>query len=62
MCIVPAICMIIAYIVYRMKYKLNDSMMKRIINTITARREGKITIREEINENGDIELSRFMDN
>ena len=62
MCIVPAICMIIAYIVYRMKYKLNDSMMKRIINTITARREGKITIKQEINENGDIEPSKFMNN
>lgn len=60
MCIVPAICMIIAYIVYRMKYKLNDSMMKRIVNTITARREGKITIKQEINENGDIEPSKFM--
>ena len=62
MCIVPAICMIIAYIVYRMKYKLNDSMMKRIVNTITARREGKITIKQEINENGDIEPSKFMNN
>lgn len=62
MCIVPAICMIISYIVYIRKYKLNDNMMKRIVNTIVARREGKITIEEEIGENGNIEASNLLIN
>ncbi len=59
MCIVPAICMLIAYVVYKKKYKLHDNMLKRIINTITARREGKIDMTEEINENGVTEPSHF---
>ena len=59
MCIIPAICMLIAYVVYKKKYKLHDNMLKRIINTITARREGKIDMTEEINENGVTEPSHF---
>ena len=37
MCIVPAVCMLIAYVVYRKKYKLNDGMMKKVINSFGAR-------------------------
>ena len=51
--------MLIAYVVYKKKYKLHDNMLKRIINTITARREGKIDMTEEINENGVTEPSHF---
>lgn len=53
MCIVPAVCMLIAYVVYRKKYKLHTNDMKKIINTIAARREGEITMEEIIDENGE---------
>lgn len=54
MCVVPAICMIIAYFVYKRRYKLNDIFMKKIINTISARREGKIQYNQVIDEKGEV--------
>lgn len=54
MCIVPAVCMIIAFVVFACKYKLNESTMKVVINTMTARREGKISSDEVLDENGKI--------
>ena len=60
MCIIPAVCMLIAYVVYRKKYKLNDNMMKTVINTISARREGKIDMKQQLNENGSVEQSMFL--
>ncbi len=35
MCIIPAVCMLIAYFVYRKGYKLNDEFMKKIVATIS---------------------------
>lgn len=60
MCIVPAVCMLIAYVVYRKKYKLNDGMMKKVINTISARREGKIDMTQQLDESGNTEPSMFL--
>ena len=60
MCIVPAVCMLIAYVVYRKKYKLNDGMMKKVINTISARREGKIDMTQQLDESGNTEPSVFL--
>ena len=60
MCIVPAVCMLIAYVVYRKKYKLNDGMMKKVINTIGARREGKIDMTQQLDESGNTEPSMFL--
>lgn len=60
MCIVPAVCMLIAYVVYRKKYKLNDGMMKKVINTIGARREGKIDMTQQLDEIGNTEPSMFL--
>lgn len=60
MCIVPAVRMLIAYVVYRKKYKLNDGMMKKVINTIGARREGKIDMTQQLDESGNTEPSMFL--
>ncbi|WP_244833875.1 melibiose:sodium transporter MelB [Clostridium sp. BJN0001] len=52
MCVIPAVFMIIAYVVYKNKYKLNDIYMKEIIKTISARRDGEIKYDEVIDETG----------
>lgn len=38
MCAVPAVSMLVAYVVYKKAYKLNDSFMKNVIETIQERR------------------------
>ena len=36
MCIVPAVSMLLAYVIYRRKYKLNDAYMKTIVAAISG--------------------------
>ena len=36
MCIVPALGIILAYVVFKTKYKLNDEFMKKVISKITG--------------------------
>lgn len=40
--------------------KLNDGMMKKVINTISARREGKIDMTQQLDEIGNTEPSMFL--
>lgn len=39
MCAIPAVSMLIAYVIYKKFYKLNDSFMKNVIATIEERRQ-----------------------
>lgn len=47
MCIIPAVFMIIAYVVYKKKYKLHDDYMKKVISTITQRRNTGVKNEEQ---------------
>ena len=36
MCVIPAVGMLLAYVVYRRKYKLNDAYMKKVVSAISS--------------------------
>ena len=39
MCIVPALGIILAYVVFKTKYKLNDEFMKKVVAKISGKAE-----------------------
>jgi hypothetical protein len=41
MCAIPAVSMLVAYVVYKKAYHLDDSFMKKVIQTIEERRANR---------------------
>ena len=39
MCLIPAVGVVLAYVVYQKKYKLNDEFMKSVVENITGKAE-----------------------
>lgn len=56
MCIIPAVGMLLAYVVYREKYKLNDELMKKITAHISGDTE-VFEVTEKVKKTEDIEIN-----